>query len=111
MPMEPHATLAVWRDGDLTVFESTQFPHGTRAALAELLGLAPERVRVTSPVVGGGFGSKGSSKPQLVVAVLAAELTGRPVKIALSRREMFRSPATGHRRSRRCGSRPRATAG
>ena len=95
LPMEPHASLAVWEQNALTVYESTQFAHGTRDALARSFGLDPERVRVVNQHVGGGFGSKGAPRPQLVVAAMAAMVTGRPTKIALTRREMF--PISGHR--------------
>jgi xanthine dehydrogenase YagR molybdenum-binding subunit len=94
-PMEPHASLAVWAGGDLTVYESTQGAAGTRDTLAELFGLEPAAVRVVSPHVGGGFGSKGKARPQLVLAALAARLVARPVKLALTRREMF--SLTGYR--------------
>ena len=88
-PMEPHATLAFWRDGDLTLYESTQGAPMARDAIAKVLGLAPERVRVISEHVGGGFGSKGTPKPQAIVAALAARHVGRPVKLAATRQQMF----------------------
>ncbi|HWH11473.1 MAG TPA: xanthine dehydrogenase family protein molybdopterin-binding subunit [Solirubrobacteraceae bacterium] len=94
-PLEPHASLAVWTGGDLTVYESTQGAAGTRDALAELFELEPRAVRVVSPHVGGGFGSKGKARPQIVVAAVAARVVGRPVKLALTRREMF--ALTGYR--------------
>jgi xanthine dehydrogenase YagR molybdenum-binding subunit len=94
-PIEPHASLAVWTGGELTVYESTQGAAGTRDALAELFGLELAAVRVVSPHVGGGFGSKGKARPQLVAATLAARVVGRPVKLALTRREMF--ALTGYR--------------
>jgi xanthine dehydrogenase YagR molybdenum-binding subunit len=88
-PMEPHATLAFWRDGDLTLYESTQGAPMARNAIAKVLGLAPERVRVISEHVGGGFGAKGAPKPQAIVAALAAQHVGRPVKLAVTRQQMF----------------------
>jgi len=88
-PMEPHASLAVWSGGDLTVYESTQGAAGTRDSLAQLFELDPTAVRIVSPHVGGGFGSKGKARPQIVVAALAARHVDRPVKLALTRREMF----------------------
>ncbi len=95
LAMEPHSSLALWDDGGLLVYDSNQFAHGVRSALAESFGLELEHVRVINANVGGGFGSKGQARPQLVVAAMAAKLTGRPVKIALTRREMF--PISGHR--------------
>jgi xanthine dehydrogenase YagR molybdenum-binding subunit len=88
-PMEPHATLAFWRDGDLTLHESTQGAPMARDMIAKVLGLAAERVRVISEHVGGGFGSKGTPKPQAIVAALAAQHVGRPVKLAVTRQQMF----------------------
>jgi xanthine dehydrogenase YagR molybdenum-binding subunit len=52
-------------------------------------GLPPERVRVISPYVGGGFGSKGLGHPHVILAIMAARATGRPVKVALTRQQMF----------------------
>ena len=93
--MEPHASLAVWEDGSLLVHESSQFAHGARATIAALFGLDEERIRVVNRTVGGGFGSKGQPRPQLVIAIMAAQVTGRPVKAALTRRQMF--AVSGHR--------------
>jgi xanthine dehydrogenase YagR molybdenum-binding subunit len=95
-PMEPHAALAVWdEDTGLTIYDSTQGPSGDRDTIAMVLGLPSERVRVISRHVGGGFGSKGSTRPHAIVAALAARATGRPVKIAVTRQQMFE--VTGYR--------------
>jgi xanthine dehydrogenase YagR molybdenum-binding subunit len=88
-PMEPHGTLALWRDGDLTLYESTQGAPMARDAIAKVLGLDPEQVRVIAPHVGGGFGSKGTPKPNAIVAALAALHVQRPVKLAVTRQQMF----------------------
>jgi xanthine dehydrogenase YagR molybdenum-binding subunit len=95
-PLEPHTTVAQWRDGTLRLYESTQSVHGVRKSIAGLFGLEPERVHVTAPFVGGGFGSKGLIHAPTVLAVMAARaLPGRPVKLALSRQQMF--TLAGHR--------------
>ncbi|GAA2080192.1 xanthine dehydrogenase family protein molybdopterin-binding subunit [Actinomadura alba] len=94
-PMEPHAALAVWADGGLTLYDSSQGVSAERATAAKVLGLPPERVRVISRHVGGGFGSKGTIRPHAVAAALAARATGRPVKIAVTRQQMFE--VTGYR--------------
>ncbi|MFJ6623251.1 xanthine dehydrogenase family protein molybdopterin-binding subunit [Kitasatospora sp. NPDC091335] len=98
-PLEPHATTALWDpagDGFLTLWDSTQGVHATRAVLASLFGLDEARVRVVSPYVGGGFGSKGQPRVNVVLAALAARaLPGRPVRLALTRRQMF--SLTGYR--------------
>jgi xanthine dehydrogenase YagR molybdenum-binding subunit len=88
-PMEPHATLAEWKDGRLDVIDSSQGTSGVRETLATLFGLDPANIRVRAEHVGGGFGSKGSPKPNVVLAVMATMLTGRPVKIAYTRQMMF----------------------
>src|SRR5438309_3073077 len=88
-PMEPHATIAAW-DGDrLTLYDSTQYISGVRDTVAKTLGIAPERVRVVSPFVGGGFGCKGSTWSHVVLAAMAAQRAKRPVKISLARPQMF----------------------
>ena len=96
-PMEPHATLAEWEDGRLTVWTGTQTPFNTRADLAGLLGLAEEDVRIVAPPMGGSFGAKTFVRLEAVVAALARK-AGRPVKAVLDRAEEFvtlnRHPAT-----------------
>ena len=95
-PMEPHSTIALWNDDGLTLYDSTQGAHVLRAMLAPMFGLGPEQVRVISPYVGGGFGAKGMPHAHNVLAALAAQLVpGRPVKLALTRQQLF--PLAGHR--------------
>ncbi|HTD35284.1 MAG TPA: xanthine dehydrogenase family protein molybdopterin-binding subunit [Candidatus Elarobacter sp.] len=94
-PMEPHATIALWEGDKLTVYDATQGVVGARRKLAAVFGLQPQNVRVVSRFIGGGFGSKGSSWPHVTLAAMAAKMTGRPVKIALTRPQMFGS--VGHR--------------
>ncbi|SEG91132.1 xanthine dehydrogenase YagR molybdenum-binding subunit [Thermomonospora echinospora] len=95
-PMEPHATVAVWDAGGLTMYDSTQGVHVVRQRLAPLFGLDPGHVRVVAPHVGGGFGSKGAPHAHNVLAGLAAQVTGgRPVKLAVTRQQMF--SVVGHR--------------
>jgi xanthine dehydrogenase YagR molybdenum-binding subunit len=95
-PMEPHAAIASWDSGGvLTVYDSTQGPTADRDTIADVLEVDPERVRVVSPHVGGGFGSKGTTRPHAILAAIAARAVGRPVKVALTRQQMF--TLTGHR--------------
>jgi xanthine dehydrogenase YagR molybdenum-binding subunit len=94
-PMEPHATIAMWSGDKLTVYDATQGVSNTAQNLAELFQLAPEDVHVVNPFVGGGFGCKGQSWPHTPLAALAARVVKRPVKLVLSRRQMFTS--VGHR--------------
>jgi xanthine dehydrogenase YagR molybdenum-binding subunit len=89
-PMEPHATVALWEPPRLTLYDSTQSVHSVRATIAKTLGLDIEQVRVVSPYVGGGFGSKGEPHAHNILASLAAlRVPGRPVKLALTRQQMF----------------------
>ena len=89
-PMEPHTTIAIWADDGLTVYCATQGVHRDREILASVFGIAPHRVRVISPHVGGGFGSKIAPHADMILAVMAAQLVaGRPVKLALTRQQMF----------------------
>jgi xanthine dehydrogenase YagR molybdenum-binding subunit len=95
-PMEPHAAIAAWDEGGgLTVWDSTQGPSADRNTIADVLGLDPGQVRVIAPHVGGGFGSKGTTRPHAILAALAARAARRPVKVALTRQQMF--TLTGHR--------------
>jgi xanthine dehydrogenase YagR molybdenum-binding subunit len=87
--MEPHATVAVWEGADrLTVYDSTQGIFNVRNRLAQIFGLAPERVRVISHFIGGGFGSKGSPWSHVPLAAMAARVVGRPVKLVVTRSQM-----------------------
>ncbi len=89
-PMEPHATIAIWTGDGLTLYVSTQGVHPLRAAVAAAFGLDPQQVRLISPHVGGGFGSKGRHHADVILAAMAAQLVpGRPVKLALTRQQMF----------------------
>jgi xanthine dehydrogenase YagR molybdenum-binding subunit len=89
-PMEPHATIAVWDTPDhLTLFDATQGVSSDQERVAALLGLAPENVRVISPYLGGGFGSKGPVWSHVILAALAARQLSRPVKLAVDRPQMF----------------------
>jgi xanthine dehydrogenase YagR molybdenum-binding subunit len=94
-PLEPHATIATWQGAKLTVYDATQGVSNSSENLAELFGLEPDDIHVIDPFVGGGFGCKGQSWPHTPLAALAARAVGRPVKIVLTRRQMFTS--NGHR--------------
>jgi xanthine dehydrogenase YagR molybdenum-binding subunit len=94
-PMEPHAAMAVWADDGVTVYDSTQGATSDRDMIAATLGLPRDRVRVISRHVGGGFGCKGYTRPHAVLAVIAARAVGRPVRVVLTRQQMF--PMTGYR--------------
>ncbi|WP_244465309.1 xanthine dehydrogenase family protein molybdopterin-binding subunit [Luteibacter rhizovicinus] len=93
--MEPHATVAAWNEDRLTVETSNQMPTPGRKALAATFGVAPEKVRLLSAYIGGGFGSKLDVQPDAVLAALAARATGLRVKLALTRQQLFH--VVGHR--------------
>ena len=89
--IEPHATIASWSDaGALTVFDSTQNVSGYRYTLAEIFGLDPEAVEVIALFVGGGFGGKAGLWQHTVLCAAAAKVARRPVKLTLTREEVFR---------------------
>ncbi len=87
-PMEPHAALAEWEDGRLTILSGTQTPFNTRADLAGVFGIDEERIRVIAPPMGGSFGAKTFVRIEALVAALARK-AGRPVKAVLDRGEEF----------------------
>ena len=93
MPLEPRAVLAVpdARDGSITVWASTQLPHLVQKALVDQLGLAAHRVRVVTPDVGGGFGTKCSIYPEDILVPVVATRLGRSVKWVETRREHLQS--------------------
>jgi xanthine dehydrogenase YagR molybdenum-binding subunit len=94
-PLEPSATTAVW-DGDrVTVHDSTMGVRASQVTLAHLLGLSVADVRVIAPFVGGGFDAKALTWPHVTLAAIAARHVERPVRLSLTRPQMFTS--TGHR--------------
>lgn len=101
-PMEPHTTIALWDDGELTLYDSTQGVHPVRKTIAPIFGLDPGQVHVVALHIGGGFGSKGLPHANVVLAAMAAQRSGgRPVKFALTRQQMFsvagyRTPTIQH---------------
>jgi 4-hydroxybenzoyl-CoA reductase alpha subunit len=90
LPIEQHATLAyVDPDGKLVVASATQTPHYLHRALSKVLGIPAPHIRVLATPNGGGFGGKSDPFNHEIVAAKAALVTGRPVKIALTREEVF----------------------
>jgi xanthine dehydrogenase YagR molybdenum-binding subunit len=101
-PMAPHATLAVWEaDDKLTIYNESQVVNGVQGAVAGIFGLKPENVRVITPHIGGGFGSKGGAWGHVIVAAIAAKVAKRPVKMALTRQMMFNSVGLRQRNQQR----------
>jgi 4-hydroxybenzoyl-CoA reductase alpha subunit len=90
LPLEQHATVAVKdADGKLVVYSSTQTPHYLHRALAKALAMPAAHIRVIATPNGGGFGGKSDPFNHEVVVAKAALLLDRPVKICLSREEVF----------------------
>jgi xanthine dehydrogenase YagR molybdenum-binding subunit len=94
-PMEAHSLVAAWKGDDLTLYESSQNIFGVRASMATLFNILREQVRVESQFVGGAFGSKGGVWPHVVIAALAAREVKRPVKLVVTRKQLYF--ANGHR--------------
>ena len=90
LPMEQHAAVAMPEpDGRVTLWSSTQTPHYVHRALAKVLEMPPSRIRVIACPNGGGFGGKSDPFGHEIVVAKLALLTGRPVKITLTREEVF----------------------
>ncbi|UWR21738.1 xanthine dehydrogenase family protein molybdopterin-binding subunit [Sulfitobacter sp. S190] len=87
--MEPHASVAKWDGEQLTLWGSLQMLNYNRNELADSLGVKPENVRVLAPYVGGGFGSKLGLAPEAVAAAIAARELDRPVRVVLTRQQVF----------------------
>lgn len=88
--MEPHVTTAVWDDdGTLTLYETTQHIFGTQKLVSIVLGIPPARIRVVSHFLGGGFGGKAYVWPHTLVAALIAKIVKRPVRLQLTRAQMY----------------------
>ena len=103
LAMEQHASLAQWSaDGKLTVWSSTQTPHYLHRALAKVLALPPAHVRVVAMPNGGGFGGKSDPFSHEIVVAELARRTGRPVKVCLTREEVFYCHRGRHATLMRC---------
>ena len=108
--IEPHAAIAVWTGDDrVTVYDTSQFTAGGASSLAHVFGLKSENVTLLAPFVGGGFGGKGTLWFYNQLCVMAARMTGRPVRICAHarrrvpprRRAYAVAAARGDRRRRR----------
>lgn len=94
-PMGPLTTVARWEDGVLLINNSTQWATLEHASVAAAFDLPLEAVNISAPYVGGGFGAGLRVWPHVVLTALASRTTGRPVKLVLTRPQMF--TACGHR--------------
>ncbi|MDQ0315402.1 xanthine dehydrogenase family protein molybdopterin-binding subunit [Amorphus orientalis] len=89
--MEPHATVAKWDGDKLTIWSSGQLLETNLKQIANGVGIDPENVHLMSPYIGGGFGSKLGIGPDAIMAALGAKAVGRPVKLALTRPNVFQA--------------------
>jgi xanthine dehydrogenase YagR molybdenum-binding subunit len=94
-PLGLMTTVAAWHGDSVTVHDSTQWPHNVRSTIAQIFGIPESGIRVLAPFVGGGFGAGLRVWPHTVLTVLAAREVQRPVKLVLTRPQMFTS--VGHR--------------
>ncbi|KXF75790.1 acylaldehyde oxidase [Paramesorhizobium deserti] len=94
-PMEPHATIASWNGERLTLWSKSQYLVNEQAEIAAIFGLPLENVEVVCPFIGGAFGTSLRTWPHVTLAALAARHIRRPVKLVLTRKQMFFT--TGHR--------------
>jgi len=86
---EPHAATASWDENGLTIITATQVPHYLHRALAKVMEVPLNRVRVIKPYLGGGFGGKSDPFPHEIIVAHIARKTGRPVRVRLTREEVF----------------------
>jgi xanthine dehydrogenase YagR molybdenum-binding subunit len=89
VPIEPHGLIAHWEGDALTIYEPSQWIDFMARTYAEWFDIPFDNVRIISPYVGGGFGSKGFALPHGAIAAIAARMLGRPVKLAVTRPQTF----------------------
>jgi xanthine dehydrogenase YagR molybdenum-binding subunit len=94
-PMEPHAIVAAWEGDTLSIDTPSQGLVMAVGRLAGIFGIAPGKIHIRSPFLGGGFGCKGFISGPQILGIMAARLVGRPVKLVLRREQMF--GPVGHR--------------
>ncbi|MBP0484154.1 xanthine dehydrogenase family protein molybdopterin-binding subunit [Sagittula salina] len=87
--MEPHAAIAEWKGNEVTLRAAQQMVRFNKAELADTLGIDESQVRILSPFVGGGFGSKLGLGPEAAAACIASQKLGRPVRVVMPRQTVF----------------------
>ncbi|WP_414563928.1 MULTISPECIES: xanthine dehydrogenase family protein molybdopterin-binding subunit [unclassified Anabaena] len=90
-PLEPSATVAMWDGESLTLYETTQGISATQRSIAAVLNIPQKNVRVISKYLGGGFGCKALLRSHTILAAMAARQVQRPVKVVLTRSQMYTS--------------------
>jgi len=94
-PLEPHSIVAAWDGDTLSIDTPSQALAMAQDRIADLFGIPKENILIRSPFLGGGFGSKAFMSGPQILGVLAARLVGRPIKLVLTRDQMF--GPVGHR--------------
>jgi carbon-monoxide dehydrogenase large subunit len=95
--IEPHGAIAQWSpDGTVTVWTCNDGPHRLRKDLADAMRIPLTKIRVIVPYLGGGFGSKGGLKAEPLAIALAQKVPGRPVRVVLTREEVFTATLVRH---------------
>ncbi|MEO6405410.1 MAG: xanthine dehydrogenase family protein molybdopterin-binding subunit [Ferruginibacter sp.] len=90
LPMEMHGLTVKWEAEDkVTLYEKTQTLQGTQRNIARVFGIPEKNVHVITAFVGGAFGSAGNTWPHSIAAAIAAKVIGRPLKVSLTRDQMF----------------------
>ncbi len=97
--MEPHAIVAAWDGDSLSIDTPSQGMAMAQGRIAGYFGISPEKIHIRSPFLGGGFGSKGLISGPQILGILAAKMVGRPVKLVLTREQMY--GPVGHRSASR----------
>ena len=90
-PMALFSTIAHWDGGSLTLYDTTQWVDNVRTVVATILGIKASQVHIISPYIGGAFGAGIRTWPHVILAALAARHVGRPVKLVLTREQMYTS--------------------
>lgn len=88
-PMETSATIAVWEGDRLTLYDASQHVNGVQTTVANTLRMPLEKIQVISHFLGGGFGCKYPTRGHVILAAIAAERVRRPVKLVITRQQMF----------------------
>ena len=88
-PMELHAVIAEWSGEELELHMSSQMVNDNATGVADTFRIPKKNVRIIAPFIGGGFGSKLQAQEHVMLAAMAAKMTGRPVQFTVSRQQMF----------------------
>ena len=91
--MEPHASIATWEGDEVTIYTANQMLAPCQMQMADVLGIKPDKVRLVSRFIGGGFGGKLGIAPEAVAAAIAAKKLRRPVQVVMARTQVMEATA------------------